>query len=179
MNEKQKSSSLIQYVLVVVLGAVFAGLVMNYSKARSAPADQVQEFAPGVKRWAGTWKTLGQPVPSATAVSTPDVTLEVDVQMFSFNPPEIKVKKGQVVRLKLHGKDDGQLPALTGTGSSGFTGHGFHIVGPYDVWVTGLRKGTDKEVTFVASTPGEFEMECVVLCGVNHPMMRGKFIVEE
>jgi len=97
--------------------------------------------------------------------------------MFSFNPSEIRVRQGQVVKLILTSKDDGQLPQITGVNE--FKGHGFAIGGPYDIWITGLRQGTTKEVVFVAKYPGQYVVECTVLCGLGHPFMKGKLIVEE
>lgn len=160
------------------LGAVFVAFLALAYRAAFGGAGTVDEWAPGLKRWTGNWEAKSRSTSLGSAVGSPDVTLDVEVKMFMFTPAEIKVKRGQVVRLKLNAMDDGMLPAISGAGTSGFTGHGFTITGPYDIWVTGLRKDTTREVTFLASTPGEYVMECTVFCGPAHPSMRGKFIVE-
>lgn len=72
------------------------------------------------------------------------------------------------------------MPELQGAiGLNDFSGHGFHITGPYDVYVTGIRKDVTKEVVFKATEAGEFEINCVVFCSPDHYLMRGKLIVEE
>lgn len=106
----------------------------------------------------------------------PDVTVTVDAYVAEFKPKEIRVKQNQVVKLILKGTDDGDLPKITGLKE--FSGHGFHVLGPYDIWVTGLRAGVTKEIVFKATVPGEFDFECVVFCSVKHYQMRGKLIVE-
>lgn len=174
MSEKKST-----YLLVTIAAVGFAALVVMANTGVFTPkASAADERAPGSKRWPGLWKTLGSALPATGSVGNPDVTIDIDVAMFQFNPAEIRVKKGQVVKLRLHGMDDGQLPAVSATETSGFTGHGFQIMGPYDVWVTGLRKDVTKEVVFLADTAGTFDVECAVFCGLAHPFMRGKLVVE-
>ncbi len=151
-----------------------------------APAQEqkVKEFVPGIKRWTGVFKGEGTKVIKAEGESLEkaDVTFDVEVARAEYKPSEFKVKKGQVVKFRLMGLDSGlaDMPELKGAiGLSDFSGHGFHITGPYDVYITGIRKDVTKEVVFKATEAGEFTIECVVFCSPDHYLMRGKLIVEE
>lgn len=156
-------------------------------KAQSTPAagpaeTTVGEFVPGDKRQTGTWTEKPHIWVAGGPLGEPDVTFDVDVARAEFKPSEFTVKKGQVVRFRLHAKDSGlaDMPELQGKlGLEQFSGHGFQILGPYDVWITGLRKDVTKEVTVKATEVGEFSIECVVICSPDHYLMRGKFTVEE
>lgn len=152
----------------------------------TAPAqeEKVKEFVPGLKRWTGVFKGEGDMVIKAEGenLDKPDVVFDVEVARAEYKPSEFKVKKGQVVKFRLKGLDNGlaDMPELQGAiGLSDFSGHGFHITGPYDVYVTGIRKDVTKEVVFKATEAGEFEINCVVFCSPDHYLMRGKLIVEE
>jgi heme/copper-type cytochrome/quinol oxidase subunit 2 len=107
----------------------------------------------------------------------PDVTFEIILKTSVFEPNEIRVKKGQIVKLVLIAADNGIETAL-GKGSR-FRGHGFYLWYPYNIWVTLDKETSPIEVWFVAHTEGEFVFECTVLCDpVKHPFMKGKLIVE-
>lgn len=141
-----------------------------------SPVITLGEYVPGIKRWAGPFGQLAEPIYMPAQPVRPDVTIEVKVYTSDFDPRNITVKEGQVVKLVLKGMDNGILPAVTGIDK--FTGHGFHVIGPYDIWVTGLREGVTREVLFTATTPGEFDIECTVFCSLEHYKMRGKLIVK-
>jgi plastocyanin len=171
-------------MLAVVFGVAFVTItVLLYTgilipKGPALEAVTAAEFVPGVKRWPGDWGQQAKPVVAAPEpLGEPDVVIEIDVVTSEFRPNIIRVKQGQVVKLVLRGVDDGVLPQITGLKE--FSGHGFQILGPYDVWVTGLRAGVVKEVIFKATYPGEFDIECTVFCSPDHYLMRGKLIVEE
>ncbi|MFQ6607639.1 MAG: hypothetical protein ACE5EE_03770 [Fidelibacterota bacterium] len=138
---------------------------------------QTEEFVPGVKRWSGPYHRISEPSRRpAHELGKPDVTITIDVVTAEYRPNVIRVKQGQVVKLILKGGDDGDLPKITGL--TNFSGHGFHVIGPYDIWITGLRSNVVREIVFEATVPGEFPIECVVFCSVDHYKMRGKLIVE-
>jgi len=160
----------------IVIAITLAGVWNLVScKGRATPSS-VEEYVPGVKRWAGPYQRIAEPsVKPAHPLGSPDVEITIDAAATGFEPNLIKVKQNQVVKLILKGVDDGDLPKITGVKE--FSGHGFHVPG-YDIWVTGLRKGVVKEIIFKATVPGTFAFECPVFCGVNHYKMRGKLIVE-
>jgi heme/copper-type cytochrome/quinol oxidase subunit 2 len=173
------------WILPIVMAVLAVGAiayVVVLQPAASPAAATVQEYISGLKRWPGTWEVPTIKVASEPKALQPDVTINVDVMRVVFVPAEIRVKKGQVVRLRLNAKDSGlaDMPELAGAlGLKEFSGHGFQILGPYDVWITGLRKGVTREVTFKADVPGEFEFECTVFCSPAHYVMRGKLIVSD
>jgi cytochrome c oxidase subunit 2 len=76
---------------------------------------------------------------------------------FEFDPKEIRVKKGDSVKITLDNKQ------------------GMHAVkfAGYNVEVQ-----PGKTVTFVADKAGEFKYECSIMCGAGHKDMVGTLIVE-
>jgi heme/copper-type cytochrome/quinol oxidase subunit 2 len=160
-------------VVALTLATMFFGLL---SCKRGAQPASVEEYVPGIKRWAGPYQRIAEPSVKPThPLGSPDVEITIDAAATGFKPNLIKVKQNQVVKLILKGVDDGDLPKITGVKE--FSGHGFHVPG-YDIWITGLRKGVVKEIVFKATVPGTFAFECPVFCGVNHYKMRGKLVVE-
>jgi len=141
----------------------------------------VGETISGVKRWPGTWEEDTIQVAAGEDLGEPDVTIEINVLRPVFAPNEIRVKQGQVVRILLHGLDSGlaDMPGVDeAIGLVEFSGHGFQILGPYDIWITGIRNGVTREVIFRADVAGEFDFECTVFCSPQHYLMRGTLIVE-
>ncbi|MFQ6615650.1 MAG: hypothetical protein ACE5HZ_02615 [Fidelibacterota bacterium] len=156
-------------VMILLLGII--------SCTRDGWLAQTEEFVPGTKRWSGPYARISEPSRQpANPLGNPDVTITIDVVTSEYKPNVIRVKQNQVVKLVLKGGDDGDLPKITGLKE--FSGHGFHVLGPYDIWVTGLRSNVVKEITFKATVPGEFAIECTVFCSLAHYQMRGKLIVE-
>ncbi len=164
MTRKYTFSSIV--ILLIIVGCGGGGSVA-----------QMDEYVPGNKRWAGPFARFSEPSRGPLSeLGAPDVTITIDVVTSEYRPNVIRVKQNQVVKLILKGGDDGDLPKITGVKE--FSGHGFHVMGPYDIWVTGLRSNVVKEVDFKATVAGEFDIECTVFCSVKHYLMRGKLIVE-
>lgn len=162
---------------IVLLCSLAVLLLAAISCAPETETADAKEYVPGTKRWAGPFKRVAGPsVEPLEPLGSPDVTLTVDAYTSEFKPNVLRVKQNQVVKLILKGTDDGDLPKITGLKE--FSGHGFHVLGPYDIWVTGLRGDVTKEIVFKTTVAGEFDFECPVFCGVKHYEMRGKLIVE-
>lgn len=83
--------------------------------------------------------------------------IKVEAKDFEFDKKEIRVKKGDKVKITLH-SDDG--------------GHGFAIPA-YNVDIQG-----NKSAEFTADKAGTFEYHCSIVCGSGHSQMTGKLIVE-
>lgn len=99
---------------------------------------------------------------SATAADRPaDVRRTMSARRYEFDPPEIRVKQGQIVELHLV-SNDGR--------------HGFELK-PFGIRAD-LPEDQPITVRFVANQPGEFEFRCIVFCGVGHHGMKGKLVVE-
>jgi heme/copper-type cytochrome/quinol oxidase subunit 2 len=165
---------------VVMVGTTVYAILLNLSPATvfaSGPGETIS----GLKRWPGTWDEDTIKVQAGEDLGEPDVTIDVNVLRPVFAPNEIRVKQGQVVRLLLHGLDSGlaDMPGVDeAIGLQEFSGHGLQILGPYDIWITGIRKGVTREVIFKADVAGEFPFECTVFCSPQHYLMQGKLIVE-
>lgn len=135
-------------VLLVIAGGAFAYLNSNKT---TQPAQQpvVQE------------KTTQEPTLAQSATESATKTFAVEGKPFSFTPAEIKVKKGDTVKVVFTNKA------------------GFHdwTLDEFNVKTKQIKAGQSDEVTFVASKSGTFEYYCSV---GNHRQqgMVGKFIVE-
>lgn len=158
----------------------FSAMAVLFAMVSCGPKEEAtvaEEYVPGIKRWAGPYARIAEPsVQPAKPLGSPDVTLTIDAFTSEYKPNVIRVKQNQIVKLVLKGTDDGDLPKITSLKE--FSGHGFHVLGPYDIWITGLRAGVTREIVFKATVAGEFDFECTVFCGLKHPTMRGKLIVE-
>ena len=174
------------WLLAAVPGVLLVGVVayvaITITQDRAPVAEASPgEYVQGIKRVPGV-QDGGLSVGSGMeTLGTPDVTIDIQAMRPTFIPTIFRVKQGQVVKLRITGMDNGlaDMPEVDeAVGLGEFSGHGFQILGPYDVWVTGIRKGVTKEVVFRASEPGEFGVECVVFCHPNHYLMQAKLIVE-
>ncbi len=89
--------------------------------------------------------------------------IAIEAYNFGWEPTEIRVKKGDRVKLLLSSRE--------GT-------HGFGLR-DFDIEVGPFAPGMSPEaVEFVADKTGSFEFRCNVPCGAGHRDMKGKFIVE-
>ena len=113
----------------------------------------------GVLCCAGRVPTLGD-VPLGVPVQTVEVTAE----KYRFKPSEIRVTQGTVVRLVFRSLD---------------IKHGVKI-GRYGIDRDIPRKGQGSvSIEFYAREPGTYKFHCSKFCGLGHPWMKGKLIVEE
>lgn len=106
-----------------------------------------------------------EPTPKKTEPAMEKESAVKEISMIArsweFEPSEIRVKKGDKVRLSVTSED------IT---------HGIFIKG-HDV-STHLQPGSTEVLEFVADKAGEFEYFCNVPCGSGHTHMKGKMIVE-
>ncbi len=104
-----------------------------------------------------------QEVKEATATpATGDVKeFFVEAYQFAYDPSEIKVKKGDTVRIHLHTRDVG------------------HSLNLRDLNINIMANpGADGVREFVADTAGNFAWRCTLPCGSGHKDMKGMLIVE-
>lgn len=87
--------------------------------------------------------------------------IEVTARQFSFTPNPIRVKLGEMIRLKIKSLD---------------VVHGFSLpeFGINEI----LQPGKEIQVEFQATRKGSFQFFCSVVCGLDHSGMRGTLIVE-
>ncbi len=98
------------------------------------------------------------PVPFSIRPMTHYLTLTAN--QFAFDPPVLRVNRGDRVRLTLQAGD---------------VVHGFYLDG-YDLQQR-VEPGISQEIEFVADRAGKFRYRCSVSCGTLHPFMIGELVV--
>ena len=83
--------------------------------------------------------------------------ITIDAKRFEYNPDVIKIKWGEIVRLKIN-NIDGE--------------HGFSIP------ELGIEVHDEKGTVFVADEKGTFDFYCHHYCGSGHSGMKGVLVVE-
>lgn len=98
------------------------------------------------------------PAPLITAPVTHHVTLAAE--QFAYDPPVLRVNRGDRVLLTLQARD---------------VVHGFYLDG-YDI-ETRVEPGISQQVEFTADRVGKYRYRCSVSCGTLHPFMIGELVV--
>lgn len=88
-------------------------------------------------------------------------TIQVTARKYRFDPAVITVKQGDRVKLIITAVDHD---------------HGFKLAA-YDIDQK-LPKGVATPVEFTADKAGTFSFHCSHFCGIGHPKMKGKLVVE-
>ncbi len=89
------------------------------------------------------------------------VRIQVKMKKYTFDPPVIRVKQGDVVELEVSTRD---------------VQHGFAIPA-LDIREP-VPRGHTVTVRFRAENRGEYKIQCSILCGPGHDEMQGTLIVE-
>lgn len=98
------------------------------------------------------------PIPVGAEPTTRRITLTA--RQFAYDPPVLRVNRGDRVILTLQAAD---------------VVHGFYLDG-YGL-DTRLEPGLSQQVEFVADRGGKFRYRCSVSCGALHPFMTGELVV--
>lgn len=98
------------------------------------------------------------PWPLAPQATTRQVT--ITASQFTYDPPVLRVNRGDRVELTLQATD---------------VVHGFYLDG-YGL-ETRVEPGLAQRVEFVAEQTGKFRYRCSVSCGTLHPFMIGELVV--
>ena len=107
---------------------------------------------------------------SMEGVGAPDRVIKLREHAWKYEPSEIHVKRGEVVRIDFSATDNG-LGA----------GHGFALDGlDQSVFINGAQVGAPLSVTFKVDTPGRYNFYCATQCSTTelHPKMHGVLIVD-
>jgi mono/diheme cytochrome c family protein len=107
---------------------------------------------------------------SMQGLGTPDRVIALREHAWKYEPSEIRIKAGEVVRIEYSATDNG-LGA----------GHGFAIDGfDQQVFINGAMVGAPLSVTFRIDEPGRYKFYCATQCSTTelHPRMNGVLIVE-
>jgi cytochrome c oxidase cbb3-type subunit 2 len=100
----------------------------------------------------------------------PDRVIQLREHAWKYEPSEIRIKRGEVVRIDFSTTDNG-LGA----------GHGFALDGvDQQVFINGAMVGAPLSVTFKVDEPGRYNFYCSTQCSTTdlHPHMHGVLIVE-
>jgi cbb3-type cytochrome c oxidase subunit III len=107
---------------------------------------------------------------SMEGVGEPTRVIELREHAWKYEPSEIRIKAGEVVRINFSATDNG-LGA----------GHGFALDGlDQSVFINGAMVGAPMSVTFKVDTPGRYNFYCATQCSTTdlHPHMHGVLVVE-
>jgi cytochrome c oxidase cbb3-type subunit 2 len=107
---------------------------------------------------------------SMEGVGAPTRVIALREHAWKYEPSEIHVKRGEVVRIDYSATDNG-LGA----------GHGFALDGlDQAVFINGAMVGAPQSVTFKVDTPGRYNFYCATQCSTTelHPKMHGVLIVD-
>jgi mono/diheme cytochrome c family protein len=107
---------------------------------------------------------------SMEGLGAPDRVITLREHAWKYEPAEIHVKHGEVVRIDFSATDNG-LGA----------GHGFALDGlDQSVFINGAMVGAPLSVTFKVDTPGRYNFYCATQCSTTelHPKMHGLLIVD-
>lgn len=107
---------------------------------------------------------------SMEGVGAPDRVITLREHAWKYEPAEIHVKRGEVVKIEFSTTDNG-LGA----------GHGFALDGlDQSVFINGAMVGAPLSVTFKVDTPGRYNFYCATQCSTTelHPKMHGVLIVD-
>jgi len=103
-------------------------------------------------------------------LGTPDRVIALREHAWKYEPSEIRVKRGEVVRVDFSATDNG-LGA----------GHGFAVDGlDQNVFINGAMVGAPVSVVFKVDQPGRYNFYCSTQCSTTdlHPHMHGVLVVE-
>jgi mono/diheme cytochrome c family protein len=107
---------------------------------------------------------------SMDGVGAPSRVIALREHAWKYEPSEIHVKRGEVVRIEFSATDNG-LGA----------GHGFALDGlDQNVFINGTMVGAPQSVTFRVDEPGRYNFYCSTQCSTTelHPHMHGVLVVE-
>ncbi len=107
---------------------------------------------------------------SMEGVGRPDRVIQLREHAWKYEPSEIHIKRGEVVKIEFSATDNG-LGA----------GHGFALDGlDQSVFINGAMVGAPLSVTFRVDTPGRYNFYCATQCSTTdlNPRMHGVLIVE-
>lgn len=147
-----------KYLLVAVAVIILAAGGFYLYQSRSQTTTPVMTTTPSPMV---TTEPSMEPSPTATASSAAVKEFTVTGSAFKFNPAEIRVKKGDMVKITF--KNAGGIHDL--------------VIDELNVATKQLQAGMEETVEFTASTAGSFEYYCSV--GNHRAMgMKGMLIVE-
>ena len=102
---------------------------------------------------------MGAP-PGAAPLNAEVKVFRITASKYRFEPKEIRVRKGTLVRFNLSSSD---------------VKHGFSISGLSQEWI--IEPGKPVSIEWYADKVGTAKFKCAKFCGWRHSMMKGKVII--
>lgn len=161
-NTKEKNS-MMPIILGAALVIALAAGAYYFTQMRNSTSEPTANIESTVMEGSTGAGTVNDTPDTAMELDETQKTFEIEGANFKFSVPEIKVKKGDTVKIVLTTTDNMQ--------------HDWRV-DELDVSTEIVGNGETTEVTFVADKAGEFEYYCSVGQHRANGML-GKFIVEE
>jgi len=109
-----------------------------------------------------------------------DQVIHMTARKYEFSPSQVHVKVGVKVQFKITAidRDHGFTIVRDPVGDDSSPHPGLVLTSPVGTDGWRLHKGKETTVEFVARTPGTFEFNCSLVCGIHHGRMKGHLIVD-
>ena len=106
--------------------------------------------------------------------------IQMTARKYEFSPSQIRVKPGMKVQLKITAIDrDHGFTIVRDPGGDNSSAHpGLVFTSPVSTEGWKLNKRKETTIEFVARTPGIYEFNCSLVCGLHHGRMKGQVIVD-
>jgi heme/copper-type cytochrome/quinol oxidase subunit 2 len=125
---------------------------------------------------------LGENTKTGARTQDQDVqVIQMTAKQYEFSPARVHVKLGMKVRLKITALDreHGIKIAVPPEGTNSCPFAGLEFTSPQNGNAWRLKKGQETIIEFVAKTPGTYEFQCSVDCGIHHGSMKGQIVVDQ
>ncbi len=165
-----KSNTSLTVGIIIIIIAAIAYFALRGRSTKPASDDLKSGATTTETRQAPTETRQAPQTPEAAPPAAPDGSMSTGAQVksftvtgqpFSFTPAEIKVKKGDTVKINF----------VNANGTHNF------VIDEFNARIANLQTGQSQEIQFVADKTGTFEYYCSV--GNHRAMgMKGNLIVE-
>ena len=125
---------------------------------------------------------LGENMKIGARTQDQDVqVIQMTAKQYEFSPRLVHVKLGMKTQLKItaldreHGIKIAVIP--DGANSSALAGLEFTSPQSGNSWK--LKQGQETIIELIAKTPGTYEFQCSVDCGIHHGSMKGQLVVDQ
>jgi heme/copper-type cytochrome/quinol oxidase subunit 2 len=125
---------------------------------------------------------LGENMKIGARTQDQDVqVIQMTAKQYEFSPRPVHVKLGMKAQLRItaldreHGIKIAVIP--DGANSSALAGLEFTSPQSGNSWK--LKKGQETIIELIAKTPGTYEFQCSVDCGIQHGSMKGQLVVDQ
>jgi heme/copper-type cytochrome/quinol oxidase subunit 2 len=125
---------------------------------------------------------LGENTKTGARTQDQDVkVIQMTAKQYEFSPRQVHVKLGMKAQLKITALDREHSIKIAvipeGANSSALAGLEFTSPQSGNGWK--LKKGQETTIELVAKTPGTYEFQCSVYCGIHHGSMKGQLVVDQ